>query len=71
MSHAKGRRGPADLSRVNVSEAGDVRYWCEKCGCSESQLRAAVKAVGVMAGVVQAYLKKRAVARFLWREGVR
>jgi hypothetical protein len=63
--------GTADPRRVDVSEADDVRYWCEKCGCSESQLRTAVKSVGVDARDVQVYLKKREVARFLWREGVR
>jgi hypothetical protein len=56
---------------VHMSEADEVRYWCEECGCSESELRTAVKAVGVLAHDVRAYLKKREVARFLWREGVR
>jgi hypothetical protein len=56
---------------VSLVEACEVRYWCEECNCSEPDLRTAVKAVGAMVHDVRAYLKKRQVARFLWREGVR
>lgn len=50
-------RGPADRARVNVNEAHEVRYWCKEFGCTEAQLRAAVRAVGVMASAVRAHLK--------------
>jgi hypothetical protein len=50
-------RGPADRSRVNVTEAWEREYWCKEFGCTETQLRAAVKAVGVMADKVRAHLK--------------
>jgi hypothetical protein len=51
-------RGPADRARVNVHEAWEVRYWCGEFGCNEAQLRAAVKAVGVMAADVRKHLAK-------------
>lgn len=50
-------RGPADRSRVNVHEPWEVRWWCREFGCTESQLRAAVQAVGVSAEAVRGKLK--------------
>ena len=58
MSDDLHNRGPADRSRVNVNESWEVRYWCKEFGCTETQLRAAVKAVGVSAAAVRAHLKK-------------
>lgn len=52
-------RGPADRSRVNVHEPYEVRYWTGKFGCTEAQLRAAVRAVGVMAADVERHLRQR------------
>ena len=48
-----------DRSRVNVSEAAEVTYWCQKLGCSETQLRTAVKMVGVTVSKVRAHLIQR------------
>jgi hypothetical protein len=48
-----------DRSRINVSEAAEVTYWCQKLGCSETQLRYAVKAVGVAVSKVRAHLIQR------------
>lgn len=59
MADDKTNRGPADRARVNVNEDYEVTYWCEKFGCSPSELRAAVNAVGVMADKVEGYLKKK------------
>ncbi|AMJ65928.1 DUF3606 domain-containing protein [Hymenobacter sp. PAMC 26628] len=56
MSDDRTNRGPADRSRINVNEDYEVRYWCKEFGCTEAQLRAAVKAVGVMADKVRQYL---------------
>ena len=42
-----------------MNEAYEVRYWTEKFGCTETQLRAAVTAVGVLAKDVEAFLKKK------------
>ncbi len=54
----KNLRGPADASRINISEDYEVAYWCKKFGCTKEQLAAAVKAVGVMANKVQQHLSK-------------
>jgi hypothetical protein len=48
-----------DRSRVNVTDTADVTYWCQKLGCSETQLRAAVKMVGVAVSKVRAHLNQR------------
>jgi len=58
MADDKSKSGPADRSRVNVNEAYEVEYWSKKFGCTSAELKAAVKAVGVMAKDVEAYLKK-------------
>jgi hypothetical protein len=51
-------RGPRDRARVNVDEDWEVRYWCGEFGCTEVQLRAAVRAVGPMAADVRRHLGK-------------
>jgi hypothetical protein len=48
-----------DRSRVNVSQPSEVAYWCTKLACSETQLRAAVKMVGVTVSKVRAHLAQR------------
>jgi len=58
MSDDLTNRGPKDRARVNVNEGHEVKYWCAKFGCTETQLRAAVKAVGVMAVDVEKHLRK-------------
>lgn len=57
MSDNLNNRGPADRSRVNVNEAYEARYWANKWGVSEEELRAAVERVGVMADDVERALK--------------
>lgn len=49
-------RGPADRSRVNVNEPWEVKYWCKELRCTETELRAAVKAVGVSANKVRIHI---------------
>ena len=41
--------GPADPARTNVNEDYELRYWTAKLGCTTTELKAAVAAVGVMA----------------------
>jgi hypothetical protein len=50
---------PKDRSRINVSLPEEVTYWCGKFGCSETQLRTAVKTVGVAVSKVRAHLIQR------------
>jgi len=49
---------PQDASKVNLHEDWEVRYWCKKWSVTESQLNAAVFAVGVSATAVARYLGK-------------
>lgn len=58
MADDLSKRGTPDRSRVNVNEPHEVRYWTEKFGCTEEQLRAAVGRVGVMARDVEEALGK-------------
>jgi len=51
-------RGPADRSKISLTEAWEVSYWTKAFNVTEAQLRAAVKAVGNGADAVRAYLKK-------------
>jgi hypothetical protein len=53
MADDKTKTGPWDAQRVNVHEEYEVRYWCEKFGCTEERLKAAVENVGVMADAVE------------------
>jgi hypothetical protein len=48
-----------DRSRVSVTDATEITYWCTKLACSETQLRAAVKMVGVTVSKVRAHLAQR------------
>ena len=57
MSDDTSKRGPADRSRINVNEDYEVRYWSEKFGVSEEQLRAAVARAGAMADDVERALR--------------
>jgi hypothetical protein len=58
MSDDTSKRGPADRQRVNVDEDYEVRYWTQKWNVSEERLREAVAAAGVMAGDVEAWLRR-------------
>lgn len=58
MPDDKTKRGPADRNRVNVHEKYEVDHWCGQFGCTEAQLKAAVKAVGPMVVDVRRYLGK-------------
>ncbi|MES1184644.1 MAG: DUF3606 domain-containing protein [Myxococcales bacterium] len=50
---------PKDRSKVSVTEATEVAFWCQKLSCSETQLRAAVKMVGFTVSKVRAHLAQR------------
>ncbi|MBW4891432.1 DUF3606 domain-containing protein [Mucilaginibacter sp. HMF5004] len=43
---------------INVAEYYEVEHWAEKFGITPEQLKSAVKAVGVSADAIAAYLKK-------------
>lgn len=59
MSDDLKNRGPADRSRISLSEEHEVRYWTQALGVSKEQLAAAVQAVGSNADRVRAHLGKK------------
>ena len=58
MSDDKSKTGPADASKISLSEDYEVTYWRNKFGCSKAELEAAVKAVGNGAKAVEEYFAK-------------
>jgi hypothetical protein len=58
MADDKKKQGPADATRVNVSEPYEVTYWSEKWNVSPAALKAAVSKVGPMADKVARELGK-------------
>ncbi len=50
------KRHSGDQLRVNVNQP-EATNWCKKFGCTIEELKAAVKAVGVMANDVEKHLK--------------
>ena len=48
-----------DRQLVSLNEDYEIRDWTKSFGCTEEQLRAAVKAVGNSAEKVRAYLSKK------------
>ena len=46
-------RSRQDQLRINVNEPHEIRYWTQRLGCSEQELRAAVASAGVMADDVR------------------
>jgi hypothetical protein len=52
-------RGSQDRSRINVHEAHEVIYWCQRFGCSEEMLRQCVQEVGVNALKVESCVKSK------------
>jgi hypothetical protein len=47
--HDNHHHGSAGVDKIDAIEPHEVRYWCAKFGCTEAQLRAAVRAVGPIA----------------------
>jgi hypothetical protein len=52
------KRKPQDISRINVNEHEEVRWWCSQLSCNEMRLKNAVKAVGQSADAVRKYLHR-------------
>ena len=57
-------RPPADTSRVKLAEEWEVRWWCDRFGCSEVALRRAVDAAGPSAADVERKLREAARESF-------
>lgn len=52
------KKRPQDASKISLTEAWEVAYWCKELGVTEAKLREAVKAVGHSAAAVRRYLGK-------------
>ena len=52
------QRSHQDQLMINVNEPHEVRYWTQRLGCSEQQLREAVAKAGAMAKDVRAILAR-------------
>lgn len=59
MPDHRDHRIPNDATRVSVSDEAEVRYWCERFGCSAEDLREAVSAVGQDTENVRRHLSQR------------
>ena len=59
MSDDTSQTNAQDRTRVNVNQDYELRYWSDKFGCTHDELKAAVKAVGVVAKDVEAHLASR------------
>lgn len=58
MSDNKSNTGSPDRDRISTSEDYEVRYWADKFGVSQDELKDAVKASGSNSPEkVEAYLK--------------
>jgi hypothetical protein len=49
---------PLDAKRIDINDPYEVRNWCKALGCTESELRAAVRAVGTSGKAIREYLGK-------------
>lgn len=51
-------RRPEDTTKININQAWERRYWCDRFNCTEDQLKKAVDAVGPSVEAVKNYLRK-------------
>lgn len=58
MADDKSKQGPADSSRINLSEGYEVAYWTQALGVTKEKLTEAVKKAGSSAKAVRDYLGK-------------
>ncbi|MCE6991039.1 DUF3606 domain-containing protein [Dyadobacter sp. CY323] len=58
MADDKTKKGPADSSRINLSEDYEVSYWTDTLGVTRQELEEAVKAAGPSVEAVKKHLKK-------------
>lgn len=58
MSDDLKNKGAQDRLRINVNEDHELAYWTKELNATADELRAAVKAAGVMATAVRQYLAR-------------
>jgi hypothetical protein len=52
-------RGQQDRQRIDVNQEHELRYWTKELKCTETELRDAVRMVGVMVDRVKAHLQDK------------
>lgn len=57
MTDDRTKKGMQDRTRINTSEDYELRYWSEKLGVTQDQLKAAVTKVGNSVSAVEMELK--------------
>jgi hypothetical protein len=58
MADNRKPKGPRDPGRIDLSQDYEVRYWTQKFGVSEDELRAATNRVGRSAKTVERELAR-------------
>jgi hypothetical protein len=51
-------KNKSETNTINLSEPGQLEYWTEFLGCTESQLRSVIKLVGNSLKDVRKYFRK-------------
>jgi hypothetical protein len=59
MADDKSKQGPADSSRINLSEDYELAYWTKTLGISKEKLSEAVQQAGSSAKSVREYLDRK------------
>jgi hypothetical protein len=57
MTDDRTKKGVQDPTRINISEDYELRYWSEKLGVTQGQVKAAVEKVGNSVLAVEKELK--------------
>jgi stage III sporulation protein SpoIIIAA len=57
MTDDRTKKGIQDRTRINTNEDYELRYWSEKFGVTQDQLKAAVNKVGNSVSAVEKELK--------------
>ena len=60
MADNLSERGAGDRARINIEQPYEVRYWSQKLGVTEEELRRVVEQVGPMAHRVEERLGRKA-----------
>ena len=53
------KRSPQDAKRINLNQPYEIRYWCNKFGCTEDELRKVVRKVGDSSKAVKEEFQRR------------
>jgi hypothetical protein len=63
MADDRSLRGGQDRTRVNVNQDYEARYWADKWGISEEELRTAVAKVGPQVADLERHFASRSTTR--------